>query len=225
MCAFNNSSSVLPIFCPPFSKPSLSFSYRSPVPCHTYPLRNKAFSDTNFKPATARTNWVLYSLNVSHVLWKIFCKILFLDMIGGAEVWEVISKPKAWIYDTRPSSIYHIAQEAKTYNSIFLTTVNVSKGSTILTLSYKQSKQGKEWRWQKNKEPLAKGRKDFSINKALLHFAFKEFLYSSKDSMKYICVGKHKNASIFLLCSLCLGLKELDKNCCFQQEADPDPNR
>ena len=43
--------------------------------------------------------------------------------------------------------------------------------------------------------------------------------------MKHICVGKHKNASTFLLSLLCLGLKELDRNCSFQGKANPDPKR
>lgn len=111
------------------------------------------------------------------------------------------------------------------HDSIFPTLVNVSKWSTILTLSYKQSKPEQQWGKQKNKEPLAKGRKAISMNNALLHFAFKEFLYSSKDSMKYICVGKHKNASTFLLCFLCLGLEELHRNYSFQGKANPDHKR
>lgn len=43
--------------------------------------------------------------------------------------------------------------------------------------------------------------------------------------MKYICVGKPKNASIFLLCFLCFGLKELVRNCSFQGKANPDAKR
>lgn len=43
--------------------------------------------------------------------------------------------------------------------------------------------------------------------------------------MKYICVGKHKNASTFLLCFLCLGLEELHRNYSFQSKANPDHKR
>lgn len=43
--------------------------------------------------------------------------------------------------------------------------------------------------------------------------------------MKYICVGKPKNTSAYLLCSLRPGLKEPGRNCPFQHEANPSPKR
>ena len=94
-------------------------------------------------------------------------------------------------------------------DSTFPTLVSVSMWSTMLVLPYKHSTPGRQWRQQKSKKPFATGRKDSSTNNALLHLAFKEFLYTSKNSMKYICVGKHKNASISLCVSYVLGWRSL----------------
>lgn len=108
---------------------------------------------------------------------------------------------------------------------MFPALVAVSTWSTALVLPYKHSTPGRQRRQQRNKKPFAEGRKDSSVNNALLHFAFKEFLYNTKNSMKYICVGKHEKASMSLLCFLRAGLKELGRNCSFRYVANPSPNR